>query len=152
MPKKSSKKNSGPRPSVLRAAAAALTAYKAGENGGSTAFFSVQKILGSGTFSVRSENGSQFRAVGGHGGGKARIVVGSIVLANCEDPEQGLEIICVLDSVSREVDELVKNGFLPQAVVNAATTAGAVSQGGIELMVDGYTFGNPDAEVDVNNL
>jgi hypothetical protein len=122
-------------------------------------FYSVQKVLGNGSFLIRNAWGVEYRGAGGHGGGKARIAVGHIVLADYSaTPEQGLEILAVIDD-RKHAAELVKRGFMAPTVVNAALGAGSVSTGGAPVEEEGYVFaeagaeeGDEEAEVDVNAL
>ena len=122
-------------------------------------FFSVQKVLGDCQFLIRNAWGVEYRGVGGHGGGKARIAVGHIVLADYSaTPEQGLEILALIDD-RKQAAELVKRGFMAPTVVSAALGAGSVSTGGAPVEEDGYVFaeaetaeGDDEAEVDVNAL
>ena len=122
-------------------------------------FFSVQKVLGNGYFLIRNAWGVEYRGVGGHGGGKARIAVGHIVLADYSaTPQQGLEILALIED-RKQAAELVKRGFMAQTVVSAALGAGSVSTGGAPVEEEGYVFaeadaeeGGEEAEVDVNAL
>lgn len=122
-------------------------------------FFSVQKVLGNGSFLIRNAWGVEYRGAGGHGGGKARIAVGHIVLADYSaTPEQGLEILALIDD-RKQAAELVKRGFMAPTIVSAALGAGSVSTGGAPVEEDGYVFaeaetaeGDDEAEVDVNAL
>jgi hypothetical protein len=122
-------------------------------------FYSVQKAWGNGSFLIRNAAGREYRGAGGHGGGKARIAVGHIVLADYSaSPEQGLEILAVIDD-RKQAAELVKRGFMAPTVVNAALGAGSVSTGGAPVEEEGYVFAEPEAgegedetEVDVNAL
>lgn len=113
-------------------------------------FYSVQRVQGNGNFTIRNAAGKDFRGVGGHGGGKARISVGQIILAEYSaTPEQGLEILALIDD-RKQAAMLVKNGFMKQTVINAALTAGAVSTAGAQVEEVGYVF--EEDEVDVNAL
>jgi hypothetical protein len=122
-------------------------------------FYSVQKVLGNGSFLIRNAWGVEYRGAGGHGGGKARIAVGHIVLADYSaTPQQGLEILAVIDD-RKQAAELVKRGFMAPTVVSAALGAGSVSTGGAPVEEEGYVFaeagaeeGDEEAEVDVNAL
>ena len=122
-------------------------------------FFSVQKVLGNGSFLIRNAWGVEYRGAGGHGGGKARIAVGHIVMADYSaKPEQGLEIVAVIED-RKQAAELVKRGFMAPTVFSAALGAGSVSTGGAPVDEDGYVFeeaaaeeGDDEAEVDVNAL
>ena len=65
-------------------------------------FFSVQKPLGNGRFVIRGADGKEWQGVGGHGGGKARISVGQIVLAaHSATPALAREILAVIGTASR---------------------------------------------------
>ena len=122
-------------------------------------FFSVQKVLGNGAFIIRNAWGVEYRGVGGHGGGKARIAVGHIILADyTPTPKNGLVISALIDD-RKQAAELVKRGFMAPMVVSAALGAGSVSTGGAPVDEDGYVFeeaaaeeGDDEAEVDVNAL
>jgi hypothetical protein len=122
-------------------------------------FFSVQKVLGNGSFLIRNAWGVEYRGAGGHGGGKARIAVGHIVLADhSATPQQGLEILALIDD-RKQAAELVKRGFMAPTIVSAALGAGSVSTGGAPVEEEGYVFaeaeaeeGDEEAEVDVNAL
>ena len=121
-------------------------------------FFSVQKVLGNGAFLIRNAWGVEYRGVGGHGGGKARIAVGHIVLADhSPTPQQGLVISALIDD-RKQAAALVKAGFLAPMVVSAALGAGSISTGGAPVEEEGYVFddgtaeGDDEAEVDVNAL
>ena len=121
-------------------------------------FFSVQKVLGDCQFLIRNAWGVEYRGVGGHGGGKARIAVGHIILADyTPTPQQGLVISALIDD-RKKAAALVKAGFLAPMVVIAARDAGAVCTGGAPVEEEGYVFddgtaeGDDEAEVDVNAL
>ena len=120
-------------------------------------FFSVQKVLGNGAFLIRNAWGVEYRGVGGHGGGKARIAVGHIILADYSPtPQHGLVISALIDD-RKQAAELVKRGFMAPTIVSAALGAGSVSTGGAPVEEEGYVFAEPeaeddDAEVDVNAL
>ena len=122
-------------------------------------FFSVQKVLGNGSFLIRNAWGVEYRGAGGHGGGKARIAVGHIVLvAHSATPQQGLEILALIDE-RKQAAALVKAGFLAPMIVSAALGAGSVSTGGAPVEEDGYVFADDEeaeeaeeAEVDINAL
>ena len=119
-------------------------------------FYSVQKVWGNGSFLIRNAAGREYRGAGGHGGGKARIAVGHIVLADYSaTPEQGLEILALIDD-RKQAAELVKRGFMAATVVNAALGAGSVSTGGAPVEQEGYVVeeavAEDEAEVDVNAL
>ena len=121
-------------------------------------FFSVQKVLGNGAFIIRNAWGVEYRGVGGHGGGKARIAVGHIILADyTPTPKNGLVISALIED-RKQAAELVKRGFMAPMIVSAALGAGSVSTGGAPVE-DGYVFeeaaaeeGDDEAEVDVNAL
>ena len=109
-------------------------------------FFSVQKVLGNGSFLIRNAWGVEYRAGGRHGGGKARIAVGHIILADYSPkPQQGLVISAVIDD-RKQAAALVKAGFMAPAVVLAAQGAGSVSTGGAAVEDDGYVFADDEAE------
>jgi len=117
-------------------------------------FYSVQKVWGNGSFLIRNAAGKEYRGAGGHGGGKARIGPGHIVLADYSaTPELGLEILALIDD-RKQAAELVKRGFMAASVVNAALGAGSV--GGAPVEEEGYVFAEAEAEdeaeVDVNAL
>ena len=121
-------------------------------------FYSVQKVLGNGSFLIRNAAGREYRGAGGHGGGKARISVGQIVLADYSaTPELGLEILALIDD-RKQAAALVKAGFMAPTVVNAALGAGSVSTGGAPVQEEGYVFAEDEAaegeedEVDVEAL
>jgi hypothetical protein len=122
-------------------------------------FFSVQKPLGNGRFVIRSADGKECQGAGGHGGGKARISVGQIVLAaHSATPALAREILAVIDD-RKQAAALVRGGFMAQAVILAAQGAGSVSSGGAPVEEDGYVFEeaeeapeDEEAEVDVNAL
>ena len=122
-------------------------------------FYSVQKVLGNGSFLIRNAWGVEYRGAGGHGGGKARIAVGHIVLvAHSATPQQGLEILALIDD-RKQAAALVKSGLMAPTLVSAALGAGSVSTGGAPVEEDGYVFadeaaqeGDDEAEVDVNAL
>jgi len=122
-------------------------------------FYSVQKVLGDGYFLIRNAWGVEFQGAGGHGGGKARISVGQIVLAaDSSKPSLPREILAVIDH-RKQAPELVKRGFMAPMVVSAALGAGSVSTGGAPVEEEGYVFaddgtaeGDDEAEVDVNAL
>jgi hypothetical protein len=120
-------------------------------------FYSVQKVLGNGYFLIRNAAGKEYQGAGGHGGGKARISVGQIVLADYSaTPALPREIRAVIDD-RKQAAALVKSGFMAASVVNAAMGAGSVSTGGAPVEEEGYVFAEPeaeddDAEVDVNAL
>ena len=122
-------------------------------------FYSVQKVLGNGYFLIRNAWGVEFQGAGGHGGGKARISVGQIVLAaNSSKPTLPREILAVIDD-RKQAAALVKAGFLAPMVVSAALGAGSISTGGAPVEEEGYVFaddgtaeGDDEAEVDVNAL
>jgi hypothetical protein len=118
-------------------------------------FYSVQKVLGNGSFLIRNAAGLEVRGAGGHGGGRVRMHVGHIVLA-VGDPKQGLEIIGVIED-RNQANALVKAGFMKQAVITAALSAGAVSSAGAAVEEDGYVFAEPEGgegegDVDVDAL
>jgi len=121
-------------------------------------FYSVQKVLGNGYFLIRNAWGVEFQGAGGHGGGKARISVGQIVLA-ADSSASGLprEILAVIDD-RKQATALVKAGFMAPMVVSAAQGAGSVSTGGAPVDdTDGYVFAEDDggaeeAEVDLEAL
>ena len=122
-------------------------------------FFSVQKVLGNGYFLLRNAWGVECQGAGGHGGGKARISVGQIVLAaHSATPALPREILAVIDD-RKQAAALVKGGFMAQAVILAAQGAGSVSTGGAPVEEEGYVFEeaevapeDEEAEVDVNAL
>ena len=122
-------------------------------------FYSVQKVLGNGAFIIRNAWGVEYRGVGGHGGGKARIAVGHIVLADYSPtPQHGLVISALIDD-RKQAAALVKAGLMAPMIVSAALGAGSVSTGGAPVEEDGYVFaddgtaeGDDEAEVDVNAL
>ena len=119
-------------------------------------FYSVQKVLGNGYFVIRNAWGVEFQGAGGHGGGKARISVGQIVLA-ADSSTKALprEILAVIDD-RKQAAALVKAGFMAPAIVSAAQGAGAVCTGGAPVEEDGYVFadeeGGAEGEVDVDAL
>ena len=120
-------------------------------------FYSVQKVLGNGYFVLRNAWGVEFQGAGGHGGGKARISVGQIVLAgDSATPALPREILAVIDD-RKQAAALVKAGFMAQAVVIAAQGAGSVSNGGAVQEEEGYVFADDEvkdeeAEVDLDAL
>ena len=122
-------------------------------------FYSVQKVLGNGYFLIRNAWGVEYQGAGGHGGGKARISVGQIVLAgNSAKPTLPREILAVIDD-RKQAAALVNAGFLAPMVVSAAQGAGAVSSGGAPVAEAGYVFaedgegeGEGEAEVDLDAL
>lgn len=123
-------------------------------------FFSVQRVLGNGAFIIRNAWGVEYRGVGGHGGGKSRIAVGHIVLADYSPtPQHGLVISALIDD-RKQAAELVKRGFMAPMIVSAALGAGSVSTGGAPVEEDGFVFADDgtaegddeEAEVDVNAL
>ena len=120
-------------------------------------FYSVQKVLGNGDFLIRNAWGVEYRGGGRHGGGKARISVGQIVLAGYSaKPQQGLDILAVIDD-RKQAAALVKAGFMAPAVVIAAQGAGSVSNGGAVQEEEGYVFADDEvkdeaAEVDLDAL
>ena len=122
-------------------------------------FYSVQKVLGNGYFLIRNAWGVEFQGAGGHGGGKARISVGHIVLAAASSkPSLPREILALIDE-RKQVAALVKRGFMAPMVVSAALGAGSVSTGGAPVEEEGYVFADEaaeeddeEAEVDVNAL
>lgn len=120
-------------------------------------FYSVHKVIGSGDFLIRNAWGVEYRGVGGHGGGKARISVGQIVLAGYSaTPQHGLEILALIDD-RKQAAALVKAGFMAPAVVIAAQGAGSVSSGGAPVEEEGYVFADDEAkeedgEVDLDAL
>jgi hypothetical protein len=130
------------------------------QNSEAPEFYSVQKVLGNGSFLIRNAAGREYRGAGGHGGGKARISVGQIVLADYSaTPELGLEILALIDD-RKQAAALVKAGFMSPTVVNAALGAGSVSTGGAPVQEEGYVFADDEAaagageeaEVDVEAL
>ena len=119
-------------------------------------FYSVQKVLGNGDFLIRNAWGVEYRGCGRHGGGKARISVGQIVLADYSPkPEQGLVISAVIDD-RKQAAALVKAGLMAPTIVSAAQGAGAVCTGGAPVEEDGYVFadeeGGAEGEVDLDAL
>ena len=116
-------------------------------------FYSVQKVLGNGYFLIRNAAGKEYQGAGGHGGGKARISVGQIVLADYSaTPALPREIRAVIDD-GKQAAELVKRGSMAQAVVLAAKGASFI--GGAPVEEEGYVFEEAEAEeaeVDVNAL
>ena len=119
-------------------------------------FYSVQKPLGNAYFLLRNAWGVECQGAGGHGGGKARISVGQIVLAaHSATPALPREILAVIDD-RKQAAALVKGGFMAQAVILAAQGAGSVSTGGAPVEEEGYVFEeakeDEEAEVDVNAL
>ena len=116
-------------------------------------FYSVQKVLGNGYFVLRNAWGVEFQGAGGHGGGKARISVGQIVLAgDSATPALPREILAVIDD-RKQAAALVKAGFMAPAVVIAAQGAGSVSNGGAVQEEEGYVFADDevkDEEVEVD--
>ena len=120
-------------------------------------FYSVQKVLGDGQFIIRNAWGVEYRGIGGHGGGKARIAPGHIVLVDYSPtPKQGLVISAVIDD-RKQAAALVKAGFMAAAVVIAAQGAGSVSNGGAVQEEEGYVFADDEvkdeeAEVDLDAL
>ena len=116
-------------------------------------FYSVQKVLGNGYFVIRNAWGVEFQGAGGHGGGKARISVGQIVLAgDSATPALPREILAVIDD-RKQAAALVKAGFMAPAVVIAAQGAGSVSNGGAVQEEEGYVFADDevkDEEVEVD--
>ena len=122
-------------------------------------FYSVQKVLGNGAFIIRNAWGVEYRGVGGHGGGKARIAVGHIVLADYSPtPQHGLVISALIDD-RKQAAALVKAGLMAPPIVSAALGAGSVSTGGAPVEEEGYVFEeaevapeDEEAEVDVNAL
>jgi hypothetical protein len=120
-------------------------------------FYSVQKVLGNGYFVLRNAWGVEFQGAGGHGGGKARISVGQIVLAgDSATPALPREILAVIDD-RKQAAALVKAGFMAPAVVIAAQGAGSVSNGGAVQEEEGYVFADDEvkdeeAEVDLDAL
>jgi len=122
-------------------------------------FFSVQKVLGNGYFLLRNAWGVECQGAGGHGGGKARISAGQIVLAgHTATPALPREILAVIDD-RKQAAALVRGGFMAQAVILAAQGAGSVATGGAPVEEDGYVFEvaeeaaeDEEAEVDVNAL
>ena len=120
-------------------------------------FFSVQKVLGDAQFIIRNAWGVEYRGVGGHGGGKARIAVGHIVLADyTPTPQHGLVISALIDD-RKQAAALVKRGFMAPTIVSAAQGAGSVSTGGAPVEDEGFVFAeaevagsDEEAEVDVN--
>ena len=119
-------------------------------------FFSVQKVLGNGYFLLRGADGKECQGAGGHGGGKARISAGQIVLAgHTATPALPREILAVIDD-RKQAATLVNGGFMAQAVVLAAQGAGSVATGGAPVEEGGYVFeeaaDDEEAEVDVNAL
>jgi hypothetical protein len=122
-------------------------------------FYSVQKVLGNGSFLIRNAWGVEYRGVGGHGGGKARIAVGHIVLADYSPtPQHGLVISALIDD-RKQAAALVKAGLMAPTIVSAALGAGSVSTGGAPVEEEGYVFEeaeeaqeDEEAEVDVNAL
>ena len=155
-------KNKGPSKTAIgaqrRGAEAIKEAMKKIELGAEDApeFYSVQKVLGNGDFLIRNAWGVEYRGVGRHGGGKARIAVGHIVMTHYSPkPEQGLVISAVIDD-RKQAAALVKAGFMAPAIVSAAQGAGAVCTGGAPVEEDGYVFadeeGGAEGEVDVDAL
>ena len=119
-------------------------------------FYSVQKVLGNGYFLIRNAWGVEFQGAGGHGGGKARISVGQIVLAaDSSTPTLPREILALIEDRKQAAD-LVKAGFMPPTIMSAALGAGSVSTGGAPVEQEGYVFeeavAEDEAEVDVNAL
>jgi hypothetical protein len=111
-------------------------------------FYSVQKVLGNGYFLIRNAWGVEFQGAGGHGGGKARISVGQIVLAaTSSKPTLPREILAVIDD-RKQAAALVKAGFLAPMVVSAAQGAGSVSTGGAPVEEQGYVFAEDDGEAE----
>jgi hypothetical protein len=145
-------KNKGPSKTAIgaqrRGAEAIKEAIQKIELGAEDApeFYSVQKVLGNGSFLIRNARGVEYRGVGGHGGGKARIAVGQIVLADYSPtPQHGLVISALIDD-RKQAAALVKAGFMAPAVVLAAQGAGSVSTGGAAVEDDGYVFADDEAE------
>ncbi len=115
-------------------------------------FYSVQKVLGNGYFLIRNAWGVEFQGAGGHGGGKARISVGQIVLAaDSSTPTLPREILALIED-RKQAAELVKAGFMPPTIMSAALGAGSVSTGGAPVAEEGYVFADEEAEVDVSAL
>ena len=119
-------------------------------------FYSVQKVLGDGQFIIRNAWGVEYRGQAGHGGGKARISVGQIVLTDYSPkPQQGLVISAVIDD-RKQAAALVKAGLMAPTIVSAAQGAGAVCTGGAPVEEDGYVFadeeGGAEGEVDLDAL
>ncbi len=113
-------------------------------------FYSVQKVLGNGYFLIRNAWGVEFQGAGGHGGGKARISVGQIVLAaDSSTPTLPREILALIED-RKQAAELVKAGFMPPTIMSAALGAGSV--GGAPVAEEGYVFADEEAEVDVSAL
>ena len=116
-------------------------------------FYSVQKVLGNGYFVIRNAWGVEFQGAGGHGGGKARISVGQIVLAaDSSTPALPREILALIDD-RKQAAALVKAGLMAPTIVSAAQGAGSVSTGGAPVEEDGYVFadeGEEDAEAEVD--
>jgi hypothetical protein len=159
MPSKSktpSKTSVGAQKRGAEAIQAALAKMELG-NSEAPEFYSVQKERGGGQFTIRNAAGREYRGVGGHGGGKARIKVGHIVLAAYSaTPEQGLEILAMIDD-RKQAAALVKQGFMAPTVVNAALGAGSVSTGGAPVEEEGYVFAEAEPvegeeDVDVEAL
>ena len=121
-------------------------------------FYSVQKVLGNGYFLIRNAAGKEYQGAGGHGGGKARISVGQIVLAGYSStPTLPREILALIDD-RKQAAALVKGGFMAEAVMLAAQGAGSVSTGGAPVEQEGYVFADAaeeegeEAEVDLDAL
>jgi hypothetical protein len=122
-------------------------------------FYSVQKVLGNAYFVIRNAWGVEFQGQAGHGGGKARISVGQIVLAaGSSKPSLPREILAVIDD-RKQAAALVKAGLMAPTIVSAAQGAGSVSTGGAPVEEDGYVFadegeegGEGEGEVDVEAL
>ena len=118
-------------------------------------FCSVQKSVGHGYFTIRNAAGKEYKGAAGHGGGKAHISIGKIVLAAYSaTPDLPREILAVID-VGKETARLVNDGFMAQAVILAAKGAESVSTGGAPVEEDGYVFAEPEGgegDVDVDAL
>jgi hypothetical protein len=149
MPRKS---NSGPSKTSVTAARRSKDALGealpriAAKDPEAPKFYSVQKVLGNGAFLIHDTAGHGYRGLGGHGGGKARIAVGHIVLADYSQwPQQGVVITALIDE-RKVANELVKNGYIEQALMNAAVSAGSVSSTGRQLDEDAYTFQEEEQE------
>ena len=165
MPGKSASKSGGKSAKVVRAEKRSAEALAEGvrkmelKAHDAPEFYSVQRVLGNGAFIIRNAWGVEYRGVGGHGGGKARIAVGHIVLADYSPtPQHGLVISALIDD-RKQAMALVNAGFMAPMIVSAALGAGSVSTGGAPVEEEGYVFADDgkaeeddEAEVDVSAL
>lgn len=114
------------RQNISKAAAAQLQSTRAVQKAakGAGVFMSVQRGLGNGFFTLRTEKGVEVRGTprGLFTCGSMRISVGQIVVVE-GDAKLGVEIVGVIQEL-REAEQLVRKGAMPAAVLAHANAAG----------------------------